>query len=173
MRSLITWVYNFSFYILNFAQEFRTHSQPQPQLQPKQKPPIDEKSVERFILQRRIGRQKRILLDRIFEEDENSLFSHPRDFYHVRPKQKELKISAEVSQKLQTSSLFNHLRENNSFLDSLKELYLARFGKFSEICPFNDSEEENEINESTKMIKNLANNFKMFVKQRRPSNSVL
>jgi len=55
----------------------------------------------------------------------------------------------------------------------LKDLYFARFGKFSDICPFNDSEEESEINESTKMIKTLASNFKIFMKQRRPTNSVV
>jgi len=125
----------------------------------KVKPPVDEKSIDKFILRRRIGRQKRILLDRIFEEDENSLYSHPRDFYQVEHRQKNLLLSGDVSQKL----------ANNN----LKDLYFARFGKFSDICPFNDSEEESEINESTKMIKTLASNFKIFVKQRRPTNSVV
>jgi len=69
----------------------------------KVKPPVDEKSIDKFILRRRIGRQKRILLDRIFEEDENSLYSHPRDFYQVEHRQKNLLLSGDVSQKLANS----------------------------------------------------------------------
>lgn len=52
------------------------------------------------------------------------------------------------------------------------DIYMNRFGKYRDICPFNDSEEENDINESTKMIKNMGNNFKNFMKQRRPSNPI-
>jgi len=45
---------------------------------------------------------------------------------------------------------------------------MARFGKFKDMWPYNDSEEENEAVESAK-IKNLANNFKTFIKQHRPA----
>lgn len=55
----------------------------------------------------------------------------------------------------------------------MRDLYVMRFGKFREICPFNDSEEENDMTEATKNIKNLATNFKLFMKQRRPSASVV
>ncbi len=50
---------------------------------------------------------------------------------------------------------------------------MRRFGKFADIYPFLDSDEETEMNESNKMIKNLGNNFKLFMKQRRPTNSIV
>lgn len=128
---------------------------PVPQ-KPKQMP--EDKNIDKFRLQRRQGRQKRILLDRLFEEDENSLTALPRDFYYASKSKPETFITSEVSQKLTNGNLM--------------DIYLSRFGKFRDICPFNDSEEENDINESTKMIKNMGNNFKNFLKQRRPSNPI-
>ena len=63
--------------------------------------------------------------------------------------------------------------EINYLVGNLMDIYLSRFGKYRDICPFNDSEEDNDINESTKMIKNMGNNFKNFLKQRRPSNPIV
>jgi len=118
----------------------------------------EDKNISTFRLQRRVGRQKRVLWDRLFEEDENSLTALPRDFYYASKAPKDSFITSEISSKLSNGNLM--------------DLYMNRFGKLRDICPFNDSEEENDINESTKMIKNMGNNFKNFLKQRRPSNPI-
>jgi len=65
---------------------------------------VEEKAIEKFRLQRRIGRQKRILLDRVFEEEENGFQSHPRDYYHMEPSQNDTLITPEVYQKLANSN---------------------------------------------------------------------
>jgi len=127
-------------------------------VQQKPKPVQEEKNIDKFRLQRRQGRQKRILLDRLFEEDENSLTALPRDFYYASKNRPDTFITSEISSKLSNGNLM--------------DIYLSRFGKYRDICPFNDSEEDNDINESTKMIKNMGNNFKNFLKQRRPSNPI-
>ncbi len=67
-------------------------------------PVVEEKNLKKFMLHRRIGRQKRILLDRVFEEeDENTLFRYPEDFYSTRMEEEAL-IAPEVSQRLPTSN---------------------------------------------------------------------
>jgi hypothetical protein len=122
-------------------------------------PVVEEKNLKKFMLHRRIGRQKRILLDRVFEEEEdNTLFRYPEDFYSTRMEEEAL-IAPEVSQRLPTKNL--------------RDLYVRRFGKFRDICPFNDSGDESEAIEENKLIKNVANNFKAFQRQRRPIGSVV
>ncbi len=64
------------------------------------KPVQEEKNIDKFRLQRRQGRQKRILLDRLFEEDENSLTALPRDFYYASKNRQDNFITSEVSSKL-------------------------------------------------------------------------
>ena len=67
-------------------------------------PVVEEKNLKKFMLHRRIGRQKRILLDRVFEEeDDNSFFRYPEDFYSTRMEEEAL-IAPEVSQRLPTSN---------------------------------------------------------------------
>jgi hypothetical protein len=132
-------------------------------------PTFEEKSIMRYVVRRRIGRQKRILLEKIFEEDESNtgLFVHPKDYYAMTSPHQEILITPEVAQKLPSSKFLNKLDIN--LIDNLRQLYVNRFEKFRDICPFNDSEEENDMTESTKMIKTLATNFKNFMKQRRPA----
>ena len=132
-------------------------------------PTFEEKSILRYVIRRRIGRQKRILLEKIFDEDETNtnLFVHPKDYYAMDSPHKEIMITPEVAQKLPNRKSLVKLYINS--IDNLRQLYLNRFEKFRDICPFNDSEEENDMTESTKMIKSLATNFKNFMKQRRPT----
>jgi len=69
-------------------------------VQQKPKPVQEEKNIDKFRLQRRQGRQKRILLDRLFEEDENSLTALPRDFYYASKNRPDTFITSEISSKL-------------------------------------------------------------------------
>jgi len=131
----------------------------QSQIKAPQMPTIEEKNIKKFMLHRRIGRQKRILLDRVFEdEDETSLYTRPAEFYSNGRMEEEALIAPEISSKLPTKNL--------------KDLYVKRFGKFRDICPFNDSGDESEVVED-KLLKNVANNFKAFQRQRRPIGSVV
>ena len=67
-------------------------------------PTIEEKNIKKFMLHRRIGRQKRILLDRVYdEEEETSLYTRPHEFYSNGRMEEEI-IAPEVSSKLQTST---------------------------------------------------------------------
>lgn len=79
-------------------------------------PVVEEKNLKKFMLHRRIGRQKRILLDRVFEEeDENTLFRYPEDFYSTRMEEEAL-IAPEVSQRLPTSKeIFDEENYSNHF----------------------------------------------------------
>ena len=93
-----------SYFFLGAERQRISSTQPKPIPKP-QSTMIEEKAVEKFRLQRRMGRQRRVLLDRVFDEDEFSSQSHPRDFYHMEPSQKDILIAPEVSQKLTNSNL--------------------------------------------------------------------
>ena len=64
------------------------------------KPVQEEKNIMTFRLQRRVGRQKRVLWDRLFEEDENSHTAMPRDFYYASKAGKDNFITSEISSKI-------------------------------------------------------------------------
>lgn len=94
----------------------RQQSVPAPLPIKKQLPPViqhptfEEKSILRYVVRRRIGRQKRILLEKIFEEDETNtgLFVHPKDFYAMSSPHQEILITPEVAQKLPNSKFLNN-----------------------------------------------------------------
>ena len=55
------------------------------------------------------------------------------------------------------------------FLAKLHDLYVDKYQKYSEIYPFNDSDDDPDLQEFNRHIKKMAIGFKNFTKQRRQS----
>lgn len=84
--------------------------QPQPQIQP------EDKGMIKYQIRKRIGRQNRVLLDRVFEDDDNNhKFRHNRDFYSAYPSHKDVLMTPEVMQKLPSSKIKCYIKGFNIF----------------------------------------------------------
>jgi len=124
--------------------------QPQPVVQAQP----EEKNIFKYRLRKRLDRFNRVVLERIFEEDENSYYAHHKDYYEKTSEQKEPILTNEVVDKIHNTNLH--------------DLYVSRFSKYTEIYPFNDSDDDQDLSEFTKQIKkNLANNFRTFLRQKK------
>lgn len=114
----------------------------------------EEKNIFKYRIRKRVDRFNRVVLERIFEEDENSFYAHHKDYYEKTSEQKEPLLTTDVVDKI----------HNNN----LHDLYVSRFSKYTDIYPFNDSDDDQDLSEFTKQIKkNLANNFRTFLRQKK------
>lgn len=125
----------------------------------------EEKNIFKYRIRKRLDRFNRVVLERIFEEDENSYYAHHKDYYEKTSEQKEPLLTNDVVDKIHNSIKFLKLA---NILDNLHDLYVSRFSKYTEIYPFNDSDDDQDLSEFTKQIKkNLANNFRTFLRQKK------
>jgi hypothetical protein len=63
----------------------------------------EEKNLFKYRIRKRVDRFNRVLLERIFEEDENSLYAHHKDYYEKNFEQKEPILTTDVVDKIHNS----------------------------------------------------------------------
>jgi hypothetical protein len=71
---------------------------------PIQPVPVEEKNIWIYKLRRRYDRLGRIVIDKIFEEDENDFSAHHRDFYEKNFELKETVLTYEAVDKIPNSN---------------------------------------------------------------------
>jgi hypothetical protein len=107
-----------------------------------------------------------VVLEKIFEEDENDYTTHNKEYYETQFEQRIPILTSEVVEKLHNGK--GGTKDPNHEYENLHELYADRFKKYSDIYPFVDSDDDQDLAEFTKQIKrNISNNFKTFMRQRR------
>lgn len=130
----------------------------------------EEKNIWRYKLRRRYDRYGRIVIDKIFEEDENDYTTHHRDFYEKNFEEKDSILTYEIVDKIHNRK---RLAAFSYPLENLHSLYVNKFTKFNQIYPFNDSDDDQDLQEFNRILKkNLANNFRAFIKQRKSYSSL-
>ena len=92
-------------------------------------PPPEEKNIFRYRLRKRYDRYNRVMLERIFQEDDHDYTAHHKDYYRRNYSQRPKLITPEVADKLHNGKQYNFGKSQNqnhaSLISSfLKNLYL-------------------------------------------------
>jgi len=117
-------------------------------------PAVEEKNIFRYKIRRRIGRQGRAYIDKIFPEDDSAFKILPTEHIQRLPGMRIPNLQPDATEKVPTKELH--------------DIYSKKFKKFQEVYPFPDSDEDNDLAEFTKILKkNISNSFKNFLKQKK------
>jgi len=122
-------------------------------------PTVEEKNIFRYKLRKRFGRQGRILIDKIFLDDELPIRVFTNEGISRMTVGKTPTLPSEVVEKIPHRELH--------------DIYANKFKRYQEVYPFGDSDDDNDLQEFTKSLKkHTANNFRNFLK-RKGSSSLL
>lgn len=140
----------------------RVRSQPAPTV-PGQ---IEEKNIFKYKLRKRYDRFGRVVLEKIFEEDDSDFTIHHKDYFEKQFEPNTKVLTSEVLDKLHNGK--GTSKDTAREFEPIQELYVERFSGFAEIYPFGDSEDDQDLQEFSKQIKrNLQQNFKNFLRQKK------
>jgi len=122
-------------------------------------PTVEEKNIFRYKLRKRFGRQGRILIDKIFLDDELPIRIFTNEGISRMTVGKTPTLPSEVVEKIPHRELH--------------DIYANKTKRYQEVYPFVDSDDDNDLQEFTKSLKkHTANNFRNFLK-RKGSSSLL
>jgi hypothetical protein len=126
----------------------------------------EDKNIFKYKLRKRYDRFGRVVLEKMFEEDENDFTVHNKEYYEKQFEQRIPLLTSEVVDKLHNGK--GASKDSAHEYETVHELYVDRFSKYSDIYPFMDSDDDQDLQEFTKQIKkNTATNFRTFLRQKK------